>query len=372
MAFTVTRNKNFINFLAEGKEQPYVFDINTGILYSLKSKPLKNFPSGLKDCISTNSNFDFVMYVMALMLDRTYHFKEEWNWHLADYQTCASLLKIADKMNSLSYRPIHTDYWEIDKRSLNLIGENFKDFAEYLTNCENEDIVPSIGNFLNQHYPLIWARQNGIEINEIITVDVIREIMRRNFNAEQIEYLIKTFRRGVPYFFMDDDGRIDIYRFLNIFSDYIRHCKALEIGYDKDFFRGVALANRAYQTHKTEIDSRRIVENLGKHNFNFEDDNFTVVVPQTPEDFKTEAFHQNNCVYNLYLPKVIVGQTNVVFIRKKSNPTKPYITCEVAQSGHINQFYFANNASVRKDRNEAEWNFKQAFQQWLKENWEIC
>ena len=370
MAFTVTRNKNLINFLAEGKEQPYVFDINTGILYSLKSKPLKNFPSGLKNCINANSNLDFVMYVMALMLDRTYNFKEEWSWRLSDYQACASLLKIADRMNSLSYHPVHNDYWQIDKRSLSLIGENFKDFAEYLENCANEDSTPSIGDFMNQYYPLIWARQNGIEINEVINADVIREIMRQNFNTEQIEYLIKTFRRGVPYFFMEDSGRIDMYRFMHTFTDYVRHCAELEIGYDKDFFRGVALANRAYQTHKAEIDNRKIVANLSKHNFNFEDDNFMIVVPQSAEDFKNEAFQQNNCVYNLYMHRVVEGTTNVVFVRKKSNPKKSFITCEVTRSGHINQFYLANNNCVKKDSDE--WYFKQAFQKWLKENWEIC
>lgn len=368
MEFTVTRNKNLINFLAEGKEQPYVFDINTGILYSLKSKPLKNFPSGLKACINDNSKFDFVLYVMALMLDRNYNFKEDWGWKLADYQACASLLSTADKMNSLSYKPARNDYWQIDKRSLTVIGDNFKDFVEYLTNCENDESEPSVQSFMYEYYPAIWARKNGIEINEVITPDVVREIMRYNFNAEQTEYLIKTFRRGIPYFFMTDNGQIRMYDYLSTFQRYMRYCEELEIKYDKDFFRGVALANRAYQTHKAEIDNKKIVEHLSKHNFNFEDDKFTVVVPQTSNDFKTEAFHQNNCVYNLYLPKVVEGRTNVVFIRKKSNPTKPYITCEVTRNGNIYQYLLANNNSVKKDTDE--YAFKLAFQNWLNETWE--
>jgi hypothetical protein len=92
-----------------------------------------------------------------------------------------------------------------------------------------------------------------------------------------------------------------------------------------------------------------------------------VVVPQTTEDFKNEALAMNNCVYNMYLRRVVDGSTNVVFIRKKSNPTKSYITCEVTNSGKIWQFYLANNERVA--RNSKESDFRNAYQKWLDENW---
>lgn len=365
MTFTISRDKNIINFLAEDKEQPYAFDINTGVLYSLKSRPLKNFPSGMKSYLRNCSydTKDFLLFVMGIMLDRCYCFHESPSWKLTDFQEYANLLAIADKINSLGYTPNHQDTWRVDKNSLNIIGENFKAFAKY---CKEEE-EPTIADFIHIYYPVIWAEQNGIELNEIITADVCREIMRANFSKEQIEYLIKCFRRGVPYFYMRDDGSVDTWSFLRTLRDYYEHCEELDLKYDKDFFRGVALANRMYQTHKQEIDNRKIANQMSKHNYDFEDDNFTIVVPQTTKDFFNEATHQNNCVYNIYMNKVARGDTNVVFIRKKSNPSKSYITCEITNRGYIQQYLLANNSRVKKDT--AEYNFKIALQNWLNANW---
>lgn len=365
MTFTISRDKNIINFLAEDKEQPYAFDINTGILYSLKSKPLKNFPSGmksyLKDCTKSE---DFLLFVMSIMLDRCYNFHDSWSWKLADFQECADLLAIADKINSLGYTPSLEDAWRLDKGALTLINDNIKSFAKYIKETEN----PTIFGFLYGYYPTIWAEQNGIEINEVITADVCREIMRADFSKEQIDYLIKCFRRGVLYFYMrDNDGNIDTWNFLRTLREYYEHCEELDLKYDKDFFRGVALANRMYQTHKKEIDNRRIAKQMSKHNYDFEDDTFTIVVPQTTQDFLDEATHQNNCVYNIYMNRVANGDTNVVFIRKKSNPSKSYITCEITNKGRIWQYLLANNRSVQAGT--PEHNFKVALQKWLDDNW---
>ena len=365
MTFTISRDKNIINFLAEDKEQPYAFDINTGILYSLKSKPLKNFPSGMKSYLKDyRDSEDFLLFVMGVMLDRCYNFHDSWSWRLADFQECANLLSIADKINSLGYTPSYDDVWRLDGNALNTIGENLKAFARYCKETEE----PTIFGFLHTYYPVVWAEQNGIEVNEVITIDVCREIMRANFSKEQIEYLIKCFRRGVPYFYMRGDGSVDTWSFIHTLRDYYEHCEMLDLKYDKDFFRGVALANRMYQTHKQEIDNRKIANQMNKHNYDFENDNFTIVVPQTTKDFLDEATHQNNCVYNIYMNKVAKGDTNVVFIRKKSNPSKSYITCEITNRGYIQQYLLANNNRVRKDT--AEYDFKVALQKWLEDNWE--
>jgi hypothetical protein len=75
----------------------------------------------------------------------------------------------------------------------------------------------------------------------------------------------------------------------------------------------------------------------------YENDEYTVVIPTSPAEFKSEAEQQENCVYRSYLPCVLQEQTYVVFIRKKSDVNKSFITCEVNLKGHICQFYYRYN-----------------------------
>ena len=363
MTFTISREKNIISFLAEGKSKSYDFDINTGILYSLADKPLKNFPSGFKTCVSEHREDDIILFTMYEMLNSTYKWNNGWSFKLADFQKPAQFLMIADRLNSIGYTRVERDKWRYSSAMLSMINEHFKDFVKYV----KEEEEPTLEHFCENVYPALWAEAHGIEMNEVIDAEFIKAIMSQEWTAEQIEYLIKCIRRGVPYFYMYDDGRIDKYAFRQDLRNYMLRCEALDMKYDKDFFRGVALSKRMYQTHKAEIDNKAIEEQYKKHDFIFEDDNFIVVVPQTTDDFKNEALAMNNCVYNMYMRRVVEGSTNVVFIRKKSNPTKSYITCEVTNNGKIWQFYLANNRSV--DRNSKENDFRHAYQKWLNENW---
>jgi hypothetical protein len=49
-------------------------------------------------------------------------------------------------------------------------------------------------------------------------------------------------------------------------------------------------------------------------------------------------------VFSMYLDKVVNGETHVVFVRRKDNPTQSLITCEV-RNGRILQFLERYNCS---------------------------
>lgn len=57
------------------------------------------------------------------------------------------------------------------------------------------------------------------------------------------------------------------------------------------------------------------------------------------------------------------GETFVCFIRKKENPNKSYITCEVSKRGTIKQFKLAFNRPVTS---EEDLEFKKKYQEYLK------
>lgn len=365
MEFEVTKDKNLISFLGEGKNKPYVFDINTGVLYSLRSQPLRNMPSTLQGYLNRHNENNPILFLMSRMIDHVYSFSGTHSFHCDVYTNNVNLFLIADKLNSIGYTITSADYCNFYPSTLEVIGENFKEFAKYF--AENEDVT--IGSFINNEMPSIWARNHNIEVNEIFTIRFINNLMSSNYSTEQLNYLIHAICRGVVYYYTDNRGEIDHWSLLRDFDEYFRLCEVLEIKYEKDFFRGVINAKRMYITYRKEFDAKALKKNYEKHNFNFESEDFVIVIPQTAEDFKDEATQQNNCVYSCYLEEVINGKTSVVFIRKKDNPQKSFITCEVNNRGQIRQYLYRFNNNVR-DKSTKEYQFKIDFQNWLNENWE--
>lgn len=94
----------------------------------------------------------------------------------------------------------------------------------------------------------------------------------------------------------------------------------------------------------------------------FEDDDFITVIPTKAEEFQEEANMQHNCVYSMYYEKVCKRSTHVVFVRRKNEPEKSYITCEVDNNGTIKQYLERFNKEVKDI--DARF-FKRAYQEYL-------
>lgn len=363
MNFTINRNKNYINFLANGKNKPYVFDINTGVLYSLQSKPLKNLPPKFRTCLDEcdGKGNDMVLALMREMVECPYYFQNGWKFSLSMFTNYTNLLMIADKLNSLGYK--YHNRLDVDKNNLVTIEKNFKMFVKYY----NEDNSLTIYSFIQECYPSIWAKEHNIEINEIFTLNFIKYLLKRNYTDLQLNYIITTICRGACYYYINDDESFEYWYLIPKFDEYFEMCEKLNIPYEKDFFRGYINAKRMYLVAKTEIDNKAIIDNYKGLNLFYEDENFTVIIPQSTEDFKDEATQQHNCVYSCYLKEVVTHKTNVVFIRRKDNIEKSHITCEVSNNGKIKQYLLSCNRTVKADTLEREFYYKYA--EWLKENW---
>lgn len=96
----------------------------------------------------------------------------------------------------------------------------------------------------------------------------------------------------------------------------------------------------------------------------FEDDSFVVVLPTCENDFVEEGNNQHNCVGRFgYYEKMVNGYSSVVFIRRKDEPNKSFITCEVDNEGNILQFLGKANHYVD---NPLALDFKSKYQKKLK------
>lgn len=120
---------------------------------------------------------------------------------------------------------------------------------------------------------------------------------------------------------------------------------------------------------KEEYDRAHYDEGLARHNnlpaLYYEDDIVTIRPLLTRAAFHDEGEQQRNCVERLYMSKVRDGETHVVQVRRKDNPEKSFITCEVTNDGHIKQWLAFCN-----DRPSAEWNgLRSAYQAHLEKNW---
>jgi hypothetical protein len=76
--------------------------------------------------------------------------------------------------------------------------------------------------------------------------------------------------------------------------------------------------------------------------FIYEGESFSVIAPEHPGEIATEGMTLHHCVKS-YIDRVVSGYTNIVFIRKNDELTKPFFTAEVSNEGSIEQIHgFAN------------------------------
>ena len=351
---TITKEKNYILYTNDDGKV-YKFDVNTGILYSLKGLPMKSFPKGYVRCIHENHSASSVTGLLYFLLYRGCKGDS-----LPLYQKQFNLV---DRLNSVGVAIQWWDFSRIvdDDEFTDFLIKNFKEFVKMRK--EDEDL--SIYNFYQQYSRELIRKSLGIKVDEYYTEEILDTVSswHNYFNLEELRLVAYYLARGANYIF--NDYYVSREKFRKFFE------VAKLIGYTpekSDFFRQYFVVFRTYETNKTALDSKAIQEHLAKHSnvWEFEDEEFCIVVPSSAADFKTEADYQHNCVYNMYLPRVIRGETNVVFIRRKEELDTPYITCEVNNRGDIIQYLKKFNRSADA---EDERNFKKKFDNFIKANW---
>lgn len=78
--------------------------------------------------------------------------------------------------------------------------------------------------------------------------------------------------------------------------------------------------------------------------YEYSDNEYEVMVPKRPSDLILEGIELNHCV-KTFINEYANGNTTILFIRKKTNPDKPFFTMEVLD-GEIRQCHGANNSNM--------------------------
>lgn len=363
---TLIKEKQYVIFTND-KGNVYKFDISTGTMLSTKGQPMKSTPTGFITTMEKSVKYTDESTPFVLKALRRFHECE--NMSYSHMQSCAKVLLICDKLTSIGFCSrsgrYNSDY---DVRILKYVDEHLKEFAKAYK--DNNELT--LHEFVQQHKrQLFFENELKIKCDMYYTQEILNIVynLHRNgyLNIEQLRLSAYYLSRGL----MEYEHK-DTYRIGNRLTDFFEYAET--IGYTPtkdDFFKQYIMVQGTYKANKTKYDNQSIIKHLSKHNdiWEFENDDFCIVVPQTTDDFKYEADCQSNCVYRTYMPYVVRGETNVVFIRKKSEPNKPHITCEVSNNGTITQFLLAHNCSVYEDRNPEEYKFLKEFREFLAQNW---
>lgn len=97
-------------------------------------------------------------------------------------------------------------------------------------------------------------------------------------------------------------------------------------------------SKKNYNQYIRSIDEEKFAENTGKFkHLEFEDRRYSIVVPDRSSEIKKEASGLKHCVAS-YIPRVISGDTLIVFCRERVDTDEPLVTIEVRR-GYVTQAY---------------------------------
>jgi hypothetical protein len=128
--------------------------------------------------------------------------------------------------------------------------------------------------------------------------------------------------------------------------------------YPRYFLSTHKIAARNYNRLKHQFDELNFQKRITpEYEITYKDYKF--FYPRSTQEIKDEAVQQNNCVAS-YIQRVIDGDSHILFLRKKDNPTKSVVTIQV-RNGEIVQAYQAYNQPCNEEQQEAIAAFNKKF-----------
>lgn len=152
---------------------------------------------------------------------------------------------------------------------------------------------------------------------------------------------------------------LDIYKSITTLSDYARMSSVISKKFEKypKYLLSVHhMAVRNYNRLKEEYNEALFLKCIKPH-LEFEYKDYVVIYPKSTQEIKDESVQQNNCVSS-YIRKVLSNECDIVFLRKKDNPSKSLVTVEVVRY-QVVQALKAYNDSPTDEQLEVLGKYKQ-------------
>lgn len=189
---------------------------------------------------------------------------------------------------------------------------------------------------------------NGIELmgghwNIVNRLESLRRLLTEGY---KIKDLYAYTQRAYQYQALEQENT------LQLLCDYVNMSLFMEVGYIK-YPKTLRLVHDVRQRDykvvldekQTEIFRKRCED---KHYLNHKQGKYSIVVPKEPTDVTREGQVLGHCVAS-YVPKIVQGDTTIVFLRQTDDIDTPYVTIELTKRNHIVQMEGKNRRKPSKD-----------------------
>lgn len=222
---------------------------------------------------------------------------------------------------------------ELDDSENHKLGEIFKELAE---NPEYVSDFIVIKNGQSDNYLFNYvALKRLIEIIKMYHLEVKRLMIYIHYlnGVELIDFeeIINTYPEYLEQELQDNNGNKNkMYKFpCNYYTEYHRQQARLR--------RRNELAN--YNPEEVEYEFAYL---------EYEDEEFKIILPRSPEDVQDEGDQQGHCVADRFMDMIAAGDTCVVFMRRSDRPNHSLITIEI-RNNCIRQACIYNNDPVPEE-----------------------
>lgn len=218
-----------------------------------------------------------------------------------------------------------------------------KMFGNDLTHLD----VASFSKYLNacKEYRRFKCGWRGEYIMDVIGLNLdnarffknLVRLMNKNSNIFTVVYDAMN-----AYRYLHTDRRLDVDWYFDDASDAVRaHDALIELKRIQDAEdrarRNLEEAERMKKEEekRKKLDKERAV-------YEYEDDNFTIRLPKNATEIVNEGSTQHICIGG-YVSRHSMGDTNLFFLRRKSEPDKPFYAIEMNNSNNIVQIHGFGN-----------------------------
>lgn len=333
----IEKDKNIVKFYV-AKNKAYTFDLQTGVVTGLSKKILLNRPQLYDTQKSDNSAYYKIMC-------KAYKLKTK---------NAPIFCSIAEKLVAVKY-PYFTDFYNSDLQEKDIE----KQVSTFIKQSWNKGEQKTFYQWKEEQHYIKLIKLSNYPINDKtiqfftdyqitiplsnIRFKILEDIINSFFYPALKIFNLRHIQSALPHAIAQLQNNLSL---LNITLDEKK----------KNYLLYMLEIEKLAEIERNKENNKKIKEVMIKHSdwWNFEDENFCIKVPSTVMEIKEEGENQNNCVGRIYTKSVIEGNTHIIFIRKKENPEKSYITCEVSTEGLIRQYLLANNSTVKKNSIEAD------------------